>query len=354
MTFLNQHLFPRIFDALASREGQEVTLPTLETLTGLSAKQIQGAIANARKVNDDHRRRIEVVKPGRTWKFHAIPDANGVDTIENIVKAVDMGSPHIWKHVAAVLVAHPGEILSKEQIAEKINAAGELTMRPDQVSSTMNTIIRKPEFVTSVEVVWNGRSWRYIGNKRSAGVKSAKPSEHEQVSPSIRASVLRYFTLRPGEILFADEIASDLGFTRKQVQSAVYSMVTESTSAVRDEFTIVQSGQSWRYMPKLAALNGRVTEPLEKVPALAVKPSPAVTFTHAGPRAVPAATPAPLPAPSRVTTPITPEPAPEVKPTSSPAPAVGGRLFEEIGQTTDGALLLQEGESRKIYRATEL
>lgn len=371
MIFLNKHLFPRIFDALARREGQEVTLPTLESLTGFEASQIQGSINNARKSSPDHATRIEVVKPGRVWKFNAVPGANGIDTIENIVKEVDMGTPHIWKHVAKVLVDNPGEILSKEFIAEQVTAAGEIELSADRIPSAMSTIMRKPEFLPDIEVVWAGRSWRYTGaKKRAKRATVVANGGHEPVSTSIRASVLRYFNNRPGDIIFADEISQDLGFTRKQVQSAVYS-ITDPSSLIRDDFEVIQGGQSWRYTPHRSAVNGQVSTPLQKAPAtahaLAAKPSLAVPFTQPS---VTAVAPAPLPAspkaaptvattapavqaytPDAVTTTL---PVTSQVPNIPPATAPEGRLFEEIGQLADGALILREAESKAVYRATEL
>lgn len=348
----NKHVFPRIFAELARREGQSVTLPTLVSLTGYTPDQIKLAINNARKTNPDHASRIEVVKAAREWKFNAVPEANGTQTLEKVMEEVEMGSPHIWKHTLAVLAAHPGEILSKEFIAEEINKAGEVEMTPDRVATSMDTILRRSEFTHKIEVIWSRRSWRFKGKVKPAPKTSKNPNE--EVSPSIRSSVLRYFVQRPGELLFADDIASDLGFTRKQVQSAVYSMATEDSSTVKNDFTIVQAGQSWRYAPSRATSNGRVTPALTEAPATSYA-APVPTSSSAVTR-TPVATatkyvePKPLPR-------VAPEPTPTPAPALTPAPArqeTSGRLFEEIGQTTDGDVLVREADSKVIYRATPL
>lgn len=357
MIFLNMHLFPRVFDALARREGQETTLPTLVSLTGLTPNQIQKAIANARNNHPEHAARISVVKPGRAWKFNAIAGMNGDDTVEEIIKEVDMGATHIWKHVLKVLQDNKSNIMSKEEIATVVTQTTDITMSPEQVATAMYTILRKPEIGRDVEVIWRSRSWRYVGKVKASSPKKAEV--HESVSSSIRASVLRHFTYRPGVILFVDEIAADLGFTRRQVQSAVYSMVNEENSIVKNDFAIIQPGQSWRYAPNSTSGNGHASTPLERIPAqslpvaaLAARPSGATVNAQADPvSASPLATVS-LPAPPK------PAPVPAPAPVATPAPAptspAGGRLFEEIGQSTEGDILIREAETKEIYRAVRL
>jgi hypothetical protein len=353
----NGHIFPRVFDVLAAREGQEVTLPTLETLTGFDALQIRRVIAHARKHNPDHARRIEVTQSGRAWKFTTLRDANGDPTVEKVLEEVGMGSPHIWKHVLKALQASTG-IVSKEMLAEQINNAGDVTLTPEQVTTGMYTILSRPEIARNIEVVWAGRSWRYKGKKSKATPTASTQSaeSREGVSSSIKASVLRYFTGRPGDMVFLNDVVTDLGFTSRQVQSAVYSLAHSDGSLVKNDFVTVQQGQSWQYIPNRAAGNGQSSQPLERVPAYAlnVKPDAAVHAQATSTTPVITAEPAKVP--------VVPAPLPlkttaggaVIAHAAAPTTPPTGRLFEEVGRTSNGEILIRETESKTIYRAIEL
>lgn len=348
MIFLSR-TFPLIFNALAQREGKKVTLPTLRTVTGLTAQQIQLAIRNARATNTILARQIVVVKPGRVWLFKAdeVDVSAHYPVPEDVVKEVEVGSTHIWKTILAVLVKHPGEILYKAELARRASTP-ERTFTEQQVTNAMSTILRQPGMADSVETVWANNAWRYKApepaptptptpektkeTKETKETKSDSAKDASTVSAPIRGSVLRYFTRKPGETLFVNDIASDLGFSKEQIQNAVW-FLTHRNETIKDDFTTVQSGYAWQYKPNKpvvevnASSNGHAVTALAQAPAQAYTPQ-AVTTT--------------LPVSSKV---------PDIpKPTSS----AGGRLFEEIGQTTEGAVLVKESESGVIYRATPL
>jgi hypothetical protein len=344
------HKFPGIYDALARREGKKTTLPTLVSVTGLTETQIKTAIANARRTNPAHAAQIEVVEVGRAWRFRATSDnASPYVSPEEIVKAVEVGAPHIWKRVLAILAANDGAVMTRERIAELSGKDGDEQLTTSQVSNAMLTIMRQPVIGSYVEAVWAGRSWRYRDPaKAAASAPAPAPRAGDAtVSPSIRNSVLRYFNQRPGDTLFVDDIAADLGFTRKQVQNAVYGMTHDEKSTIRNDFTIVSQGSAWRYVPNRPASNGNVTPTPEKVPAVAFSAATpnAAVHAQAAPKVTVASHDAPVPT---STLPVS------SKAPSNTAGSTDARLFEEIGQASNGDILVQESESKKIYRATEL
>lgn len=335
MIFLSQ-IFPQVFTALTQREGKKVTLPTLVSMTGLRPEQIQLAIRHARANNEVHARQIVVEQVGRAWRFVADPDIEHNSTPDNVAKAVEMGAKHIWRLVLKVLMDNPGRILYKGTIAEAVRKAA-----PDefpefseqQVANAMLTILRNPGARVNIETVWSGRAWRYVAPNTATATPpatdtpaSTDKSAGKAVSGSIRNSVLRYATQKPGETLFVDEIAADLGFTRKQVQNGMYNLLHDARSTVRHEFEIVTSGTAWRYVPNrtpaLASSNGQ---------------APQAAAIAAGSQ-VSAYAPA---------TPTTTSQNPPAEPTSA-------RLFEEVGKTSSGDILIQESETKTFYRAIEL
>jgi len=338
--------FPIVFAALAQREGRKTTLPTLVSVTGLTADQIKLAIRHARSANETHRTQIKVEEPGRAWRFVATPRGRVV-TPEEAVKAVDMGSRHIWRTVLKVLMDHPGEILYKAKIAELVVAEN-----PDeyadfteaQVVNALNTILRRQDLERSIEVVWTMNAWRYKAPAGEATPDADTTSATKtKVSTPIRGSVLRYFTMHPRKTLFADDIARDLGFTRKQVQSALWSLMHE-TSTVSSNFKTINPSNAWKFTPDAdEAAPVPAPTPTPVTSSNGHVPSASVVQTQAGPVVVPPSAP--------MASPVLPAP---VATLAAATPAVGGRLFEEIGQASNGDLLVQESESKDVYRATRL
>lgn len=337
--FLN--IFPHVFNALAQREGRKTTLPTLASLTGFSETQVQSAIANARRTSETYARQIEVVKVGREWRFTASADQSiNYPSVDDVVKEVEMGAPHIWKRVLTALTGKPGVIVSREQLA-KIASTRESEITPQQAANAMLTIMRQPIIGQQIEVHVAGRNWRYVDP--NALTTAPTGSNVKSVTPSIRSSIYRFMTNNPGKVYLADQIAEDLGFTIKQVQNAMYDIANHNP-----DFTVVQRGHSWQYTP-------RVATPLEaKVATNGHTPGATVIQTEAGPTVVPPSTP------TATATAVLPQTATTTLPTGAkvpnipPAEATGARLFEEIGQTTEGALLLKEAETGTFYRATPL
>lgn len=337
MIFLrsSSHKFPVVYDALTRRAGKKTTLPTLVSVTGLDEDQIQKAIAYARKQNPALAAQIEVVEAGRAWRFKSTT-TNAITHIspEEVVEAVEVGSPHIWKRVLAVLAQNSGMVLYKKRIAELANEdKSQPALNEDQIVTAMTTILRQPVISLAVDVVWANRAWKY----RDSNAPATTTPTTSSVSPSIKGSVLRHFNLKPhGTTLFAVDVANELGFTLKQVQNAMYGILQDER--LRDEFEVVVGSTAWRYKPEALTpamaqtSNGHVTATLEQVPA------PVTT----------------LPVTSVVPSIPKVEPTPELTPAPVATSTLGGRLFEEIGQAGDGSILIREAESKLVYRATEL
>lgn len=130
----------------------------------------------------------------------------------------------------------------------------------------------------------------------------------------IKDDVLRYITRRPGEVVFAVDISKDTKWSVFQVQQSVYGM-RERNSDLKRQIQVVQQGRSWRYVP-------------DKVPG--------------------GDSPPPTQPPPGFT-----EPNPHPKPEPESAPSARGNLFEQIGQTKKGTILVQ-GESGAIFKLVEL
>lgn len=339
--------FPLIFNVLVQREGRKTTLPTLVSMTGLSESQIQSAINNARR-NPVHKHQIEVLKPGREWRFKSDVNAGGgYPKPDEVVKEVEMGSTHIWKTVFAALASNEGKVSSKELLAQ-LASTDERSISPHQVSQAMLTIMRQPELHGKIETLWKGRAWKYLGNAADAPTPpNTTKSSESKVSVPIRGSVLRYFSLKPGETLFLNDIADDLGFTKKQVQSAMWNLLNEN-EAVKNDFVVVQPSYAWRYQPNSVKpeTNGHTPEVLERVPStsypVATSLPNAVVHTQAGPLVAPPSAPRPLPVPPQA------EPAAE-----RTATVTTTRVFEQVGELAGGELLLKD-EADKFYRASAL
>lgn len=331
-------VFPAVYAALAQREGKKVTLPTLVTMTGFRPEQIQMAIRNARATDETHARQIVVEKPGREWRFVADTTVGQHLTPEKVAEEIELGAKHIWKLVLKVLMDNPGKVLHKKTIAEAVRAA-EPEEYPEfseqQVSNAMLTMMRNPGVAANIDVLWAGRAWRYNQPATVTAVTATEPKPSDKpVSSSIRNSVLRYFTQKVGETLFVDEIAQDLGFTRKQVQNAMYNLLHDARSTVRHDFDIVTNGSAWRYLPNRtqagASSNGQVSH------AVAAKVATDTVTAY-----TPAAATTTLPVSSKV-------------PSIPSAGSTGTRLFEEIAQLGGDAILIKEAESGAVYRAEPL
>ena len=341
MIFLSgSAIFSRIFNALTQREGKRVTLPTLVSVTGLTENQIKNSIANARRTSAVHARQIEVVKLGREWKFKGDKSVGDYPTPEKIASEVAMGSTHIWKTVLAALMSNVGKVTSKELLAE-LASTEERTITPIQAANAMLTIMRQPGMADKIETLWAGNAWRYVETAESSETPKTSKTKTKTttsvpvVSVPIRGSVLRYFAQHPGETLFRDDIAEDLGFTVKQVQGAMWHLLNENDTT-KNDFVIVQSSYAWQYVPNRQAKaesNGHVTTMPASVPAAEYTPSVATTT---------------LPAASKVSN------TPKAEPTSAAVATATSRLFEEIGTLSNGGVLVKESESGAIYRATPL
>jgi hypothetical protein len=63
-----------------------------------------------------------------------------------------------------------------------------------------------------------------------------------------RAPIMKYFEEHVGVHLYADDIAKDLGITRRQVQSAISNMRLQGVEMALDIETII-AGSAWIYKP---------------------------------------------------------------------------------------------------------
>lgn len=318
-------IFNSIYNALAQREGRKTTLPTLMSMTGLTERQIRSSLTYARNTSPLHAEQIEVLESGRAWRFKSDGITDVSATADEVTKEVEMGSTHIWKKIFNVLTEREGAVLHKDLIA-KLASTDEQEITPQQVANAMLTILRRDELRSLIEVKWAGRAWKYVG-PQTAGTQE-KPKPTRSVSVPIRGSVFRYLTLNPGKPLFADDVAAELGFTRKQVQQAMHHYVYEN-EGTRGLIAVLTPSHAWQYNvtvptpePELAAVaatNGHVSNAVERVTEAVVPATPAQVQTQT--QAVPS----------------------------------GGRLFEEVTQLPGSdVILIKEADSGAIYRATPL
>ena len=344
--------FNRIFDVLIQREGRETTLPTLVALTNLREDQVQSSIANARRTRPEMAQQIKVIKPGRVWKFQAVKGVGEYESAEDVVKEAEVGSTHIWKRVLKALVDNAGKVTSKNLLAEAASTP-ESPITPHQAVNAMHTIKRRPNIGQHVEDVVAELAWRWtaaedvdVDDLAAGKVVSVKQSTPPAVSAPIRGSVLRRFAQQPGETLFRNDVASDLGLTIKQVQNAMWHLLNEN-DATKADFVVVQPGYAWQYRPNRPVkteMNGHTPD----ARVVATSAGPQVTSVtpvkHATQPYTPAAATTTLPVSSKV----------PVTPAATPKTGVWNRVFNEIATLADGDVLIREPETGQVYRATPL
>jgi hypothetical protein len=161
------------------------------------------------------------------------------------------------------------------------------------------------------------------------------------VAVMIRPAVLRMFTENPGEILYVDDMAQQLDIKRRAITACVYNM-RRNTPLLEQQIEVIIHGNAWRYMPPS---DGSTTAPTAVNGASVATVQPTV--------------PAPLTAPSASTTADRPLPSPPLAPPSpntgidgfaaSPTSGPSARIFEELGTSADGRILVVDEESNTYW-----
>jgi hypothetical protein len=67
-------------------------------------------------------------------------------------------------------------------------------------------------------------------------------AENRKTRESVAPKVLGYMAKHPGESLFADDVAAELGLDRRQVQKVVPSLIVKGAPV-----TVLVPGNAWRY-----------------------------------------------------------------------------------------------------------
>lgn len=146
---------------------------------------------------------------------------------------------------------------------------------------------------------------------------------------SIKVPLLKYFVDRPGVVIYIDDLAADTGLSRKQILSGIYNMRAGS-SAPAVPIEVMIYGRAWRYMPNttlapVVVKTRKPAQPLTEVEAVESKKRPAAAPVSA------------MEARRKLGEPS--------------GPAL--RMFEEVGNTRDGALILRADDGG-LYRAEAL
>lgn len=134
---------------------------------------------------------------------------------------------------------------------------------------------------------------------------------------TFRTDVIRYLTDRPGQVVYRSDIAADVGIDVNQVQQCIYNLI--KNRPIGNEIEVVVAGNAWRYVPRAVTTSPETTD----------QPVNGAT------RSVPATTTVPVNVAARRST-----------------STVVNRVFEEIGESQDGTIIIQESETGALYRAT--
>jgi hypothetical protein len=129
---------------------------------------------------------------------------------------------------------------------------------------------------------------------------------------SNKGDVLRYLTEHAGEVVYAQHIIDKTGLTLARVRNAINNMRSESVYnglPLRDYIEVIVQGDAWRY----------TTEPYDQ-------------SSNRRKKSLIATSPAAR---------------------QLAASGAGGRMFEEIGSSVDGGILVR-CEDGRIYKATEI
>lgn len=73
-----------------------------------------------------------------------------------------------------------------------------------------------------------------------------------------RAVIARYLEAKPGQTVYLQDIAKDLGADSRTVQRGIYALIKSDSLPI----AVVHAGQAWRYDPNGAKGGGRLFEEL--------------------------------------------------------------------------------------------
>lgn len=121
--------------------------------------------------------------------------------------------------------------------------------------------------------------------------------------PTIRTDILKVLTDRPGMVVYVDEIVEQTGFTKKQIQAVIGSLLKSNVQGL----SIAVHGNAWTYSP----VNGNVWVDNPTAPV-----------------------------------------GPPVK-TTPRKKKVEPRIFEEVGHTKSGELMIRD-QNMTLYFAKEM
>ena len=144
---------------------------------------------------------------------------------------------------------------------------------------------------------------------------------------SYRRDVLRFFTDRPGQVVYVDDVANALDLTHTQVANCMYQM-RRRHEVLEQQFEVLVRGNAWRYRP--TADQPRPVNGVPQTVSTTVEPTTQTT----------------VPAIAATTTATTRTP--RVANVDVDTDVDTPRLFEEVG--TIGKDVVVRDEDEKIYR----
>lgn len=224
----------------------------------------------------------------------------------------------IIKHkIVKYVTDRPGQVVYKDDI---INDGG---FTAKQVTAAMLGIQR--DGVLEIQTIVQGNAWRYTPSRST--VNNGQPVRPDLTRPLI-GMIREYFKQRPGEIISVQALMGHTGRTEAQVKVGVNN-ARNGDPTFKANLTTVVAGNLWRYDPVTAATRQPVPTPV---------PRPLVTLER------------PVP-----TKPAEEDDAGSADVIRTTAATDGSaRLFEEIGTTDNGqVVIIRDGDGR-LYRATPL
>lgn len=221
------------------------------------------------------------------------------------------------QQVLKYVTDRPGSIVFKNDIM------ADLDLKSQQVTMTMLALQRSTPVGADIETVVTGNAWCYkpkssteTGGGSASVSMAANGVAHYNLTRPLTTLIREHFLRNPNRIIHVDELVQLTGRTAQQVRVG-YNNVRINSPHLRHLIKPVVRGHSWIY-----------------------EPSPGASAPSSPTR--PATVPAAVDSTSTVTT--------DSDDGDEPTDA---RLFEEIGRTLDGKIIIQDNDG-ELYHATKL
>lgn len=235
--------------------------------------------------------------------------------------------------VLKCITEKPGMVVYRDDIVQQT----ELT--DDQVMGCMSQLLRDNDNPLSkdIEIVVNGRAWRYVPNQRVQRAVRAVSKVDPRIAKAIAEGrplplthrIREYFAANERRVVYMDELhkavnVADAPVTEEQVRVGVANARIHN-GEFRKRLTIVTPGKAWIYDENGSVASSAVLPPSTTAAPVNVPSSPAVPSS------------------------TSPSPSPSSKRDNAGADENEMLLLEFLGHTSDGGSLYRD-DNKTVYR----